>query len=312
MTELVPFRQGRFADLSEVPRLPHPYFDAPLESVVVRTDAFGETAARYRRHGAGPPLLLIHGLMTSSYSWRYVLEPLGRSYTLFCPDLPGAGATSKPRADYSASNTARWVAAFQEAVGIRGCRTIGNSLGGYVCMQLALADPGAMSRLVNLHSPGFPELRLWALRTLLGIPGARALLSGIVRLRPLRWAHRNVHYRDETLKSLEEARTYAAPLSTREGAAAFASILAESVDPAEMRAFQAVLTSRKAAGQGFPVPLQLVYAAQDPMVPPRFGPAFAEAIPDAEFVLLENASHFAHIDATTDFLAAVEPFLGGD
>jgi pimeloyl-ACP methyl ester carboxylesterase len=177
-------------------------------------------------------------------------------------------------------------------------------------MQLALLDPGAMSRLVNLHSPGFPEARLWALRALLSIPGVKALLARIVRIDPVRWAHRNVHYYDESLKSLEEARTYAAPLATPEGAAAFASILRESVDPGEMRRFHRVLAARR-EGDGFPIPLQLLYAEEDPMVPASFGPRFAAAIPDAEFVTLKEASHFAHVDATAAFVDVVLPFLEG-
>lgn len=310
MTAVVPFRQGRFADLPDAPRVGHPYFDAPLETVTVTTGAFGETTAAYRVHGDGPPLLLVHGLMTSSYSWRYVLEPLGRRFRVYCPDLPGAGATSKPVADYSAAATARWVGAFQEAVGIRGCPTVGNSLGGYVCMHLALQDPAAMSQLVNLHSPGFPEPRLWALRCALSIPAVRAVLARVIRWRPLRWTHRNVHYFDESLKSLEEARTYAAPLLDPAGTKAFMCILKDSMNPAEMTRFQASL-GRLRGGRGFPIPLQLLYAPRDPMVPASFGPRFSAAIPDADFRILENASHFAHVDNPAAFLAAALGFLEG-
>jgi pimeloyl-ACP methyl ester carboxylesterase len=74
----VPFRHGRFDDLPERPRVPHPYFDARTERVRVTTPELGTLAARVRIHGSGPPLLLVHGLMTSSYSWRYVLAPLGQ------------------------------------------------------------------------------------------------------------------------------------------------------------------------------------------------------------------------------------------
>ena len=71
-----PFRRGRFEDLPERPRIPHD-FDAdarrrPIDEVA----PFGEMKVHYRELGEGPPLLLIHGLMTSSYSWRYVLGPL--------------------------------------------------------------------------------------------------------------------------------------------------------------------------------------------------------------------------------------------
>ncbi len=310
MADLVPFRQGRFADLPDAPRVPHPYFEAPLERVQVTTAAFGSTTGAYRVHGEGPPLLLVHGLMTSSYSWRYVLEPLGRRFRLYCPDLPGSGESSKPPAEYTAENTARWVGAFQEAVGIRGCATVGNSMGGYVCMHLALLDPGAMSRLVNLHSPGFPELRLWALRALLSVPGGRALLAALVRFDPVRWTHRNVHYFDESLKSLEEARTYAAPLTTPEGRDAFGRILRDTMNPGEMGRFQSALAGLRDVG-GFPIPLQLLYAERDPMVPASFGPRFATAIPDAEFAVLKDASHFAHVDAPEAFLEAAVPFLSG-
>jgi hypothetical protein len=87
----VPFRRGRFEDLPQRPRLPHPYFEARVERVPVTMARLGTLAARVRVYGSGPPLLLVHGLMTSSYSWRHVLEPLGTHFTLYAPDLPGAG-----------------------------------------------------------------------------------------------------------------------------------------------------------------------------------------------------------------------------
>src|SRR5690606_18494790 len=157
------------------------------------------------------------------------------------------------------------------ALGIRGCAAIGNSMGGYLCMRLALRDPEALGPLVNLHSPGVPLLRLYALRTVLSAPGSHRLLRFLVHRDPERWVHRNVHYYDESLKSREETREYAEPLATDAGVAAFARILHETLDPAEMRAFVERLRLLSEAGQPFPVPLMLVYAAQDPMVPPSVG-----------------------------------------
>src|SRR5271165_3528356 len=59
----VPFRRGRFEDLTRQPRLPHPYFDVPAERVQVTTPELGTLGAEVRVHGSGPPLLLVHGLM---------------------------------------------------------------------------------------------------------------------------------------------------------------------------------------------------------------------------------------------------------
>ncbi|MCP4867238.1 MAG: alpha/beta fold hydrolase [Proteobacteria bacterium] len=128
------------------------------------TPAWGSIEVAWRQAGSGPPLLLVHGLMTSSYSWRYVLEPLGEHFTLYAPDLPGSGASAMPAGPYDPGTLAAWIGQFQSMLGIRGCPVIGNSLGGYLSMRLALDDPGSMARLLNLHSPGVPELRLKALR----------------------------------------------------------------------------------------------------------------------------------------------------
>jgi pimeloyl-ACP methyl ester carboxylesterase len=306
---VTPFRQGRFEHLPRDPRIAHPYFQTRAEEVPVHTPALGRVRAHVRVYGSGPPLLLVHGLMTTSYSWRYVLEPLGKRFTLYVPDLPGAGRTDRvnDRA-YHPEAIAQWLGALQRALGIRGERVIGNSMGGYLCMRLALSDPDAISRFVCAHAPGVPESRLVLLRAALAVPGARRLLSHIIRRDPLRWAYANVHYWDESLKSVEEAHEYGDPLTTPEGADAFVKHLAETMALGPICEFQSALRNRRSRGEPFPVPMLLIYARRDPMVPPRFGPVFAERT-GAPIVWLEEGSHFAHVDAVERFLPPVLEFL---
>lgn len=307
MTSLAPFRQLPFADVPERPRLPHPYFETRAETVDVESRAFGRVRTHLRVHGQGPPLLLVHGFMTTSYSWRYALAPLGERFTLYIPDLPGAGRSEKPDRPYTPDALAEHLGALLGALSLRGVPAIGNSLGGYLCMHVAMRDPGALSRLVNLHSPGIPTARMRALRVALdALPLWKRAVSLAVRGDPERWVHRNVHYYDETLKSREEHREYAAPLRTPEGLAAFLRMLDESVDIRAMARFEA----RLRAG-GFPIPLQLVYARRDPMVPPDVGRRLAALVPRAELVWLDEASHFAHVDATARFVEVALPFLEG-
>jgi pimeloyl-ACP methyl ester carboxylesterase len=300
-----PFQQLPFADVPDAPRQPHGYFATDARDVVVETPALGRVRTHVRVHGAGPPLLLVHGFMTSSYSWRYALAPLGARFTLYVPDLPGAGRSDKPDRPYTPEALAEHLGALVDVLGLRGAPAIGNSLGGYLCMQLALRDPRALSRLVNLHSPGVPTVRMRALRVALDVlPGWKRLVSLAVRRDPEHWVHRNVHYFDETLKSREEHREYAAPLRTDAGLAAFLRMLDETVDVRAMARFVRTLRSTR-----FPIPLQLVYARRDPMVPPSVGARLARLVPGAELVWLDQASHFAHVDATERFADAVLPFL---
>ena len=305
-----PFRRGKFSELPELPRVPHPFAQTKLERVPVTTDELGACTAAVRTYGSGPPLLLVHGLMTTAYSWRYVLEPLGAKWTLYMPDLPGNGDSDRPQdRAYHPEAMAVWLGAVQRALGIRGCPVIGNSMGGYLCMRLALRDPGAMSRLVNEHSPGIPEARLWALRIGLGVPGVKSAVAAVARRTHERWVHRNVHYWDESLKSREEARIYGGQLATRDGSRAFVKHLAETMAIGPIREFTRELRARQARGECFPVPLMLLYASRDPMVPPRFGEEFARLIPDAAFVKMSEGSHFAHVDAPQVFLPPVVEFL---
>jgi pimeloyl-ACP methyl ester carboxylesterase len=172
-----------------------------------------------------------------------------------------------------------------------------------LCMRAALLDAGAFSRVVDVHSPGPPAFRYAALHARLSLPPLRAILSAWVRRAPRKWAHKNVHYYDESLKSLEEAAEYGDPLATPDGAAAFIGHLRDVFAPSELRAFM------RALEQPFPVPLLFVYSRQDPLVPPSIGELLHQKVPEAPLVWLEKTSHFAHVDTPEAVLQAILPFL---
>jgi pimeloyl-ACP methyl ester carboxylesterase len=113
-----------------------------------------------------------------------------------------------------------------------------------------------------------------------------------------------VHYFDESLKSREEHREYATPLATPAGRKTFYRHLRDALDSREMSRFRKQLRAKT-----FPIPLMLVYAERDPMVPPAVGDKLRALVPAAQFVRLPDASHFAHVDAAPRFVSAIDPFL---
>ncbi len=50
---------------------------------------------RYLRAGSGPPLLLLHGFMAYSFSWRFNMEALSQHFTVYAIDLPGCGFSQR-------------------------------------------------------------------------------------------------------------------------------------------------------------------------------------------------------------------------
>jgi pimeloyl-ACP methyl ester carboxylesterase len=172
-------------------------------------------------------------------------------------------------------------------------------------MRAVLADPGVFGRLLNLHSPGILEPRLRALAFATSIPGTRAAFAWYLRRDPLRFVHKNVHYYDEQLKSVEEAHQYGDPLRTVEGSRAFANILGDVLAPRELTEFARALE----ATRPFPIPLLLLYARTDPMVPPWIGPRLHALVPSAELRFIENSSHFAHVDTPDLVLEEISRFF---
>jgi len=307
-----PFEQVPFDDLPQCPRLAHPYYEADTEDVEVDSAAFGRVGVRVVSYGRreAPPLLLVHGLMTSSYSWRYLLEPLADRFRMIAPDLSGSGRSDRlPDRAHSPRALATFLGELQDTLGLRGCLAAGNSLGGYICMQRALAEPSSFARLVAIHPPAVVQPRLVALHLALRVPGVAAGLSRFVRHDPLRWAHKRVHYYDETLKSLEEAHEYGDPLATRAGAQSFVRDLADALDPRALHAFTRELERRRETGAGFPVPVMLAYSRQDPTISPKVGDELRQLVPDAEFHWLPRTSHFAQVDVPELLAPLLSEFL---
>jgi pimeloyl-ACP methyl ester carboxylesterase len=115
---------------------------------------------RFLHGGMGPPLLLIHGLLGYSFSWRRNLAALAQRATVFAPDLLGAGLSQRvPGLDCSMSGIAGRVLRFLDAQGIESFDLLGTSHGGAIAMTLAamLAENRTVSvRRLILVDPAHP------------------------------------------------------------------------------------------------------------------------------------------------------------
>lgn len=92
----------------------------------------------YSRAGAGPPLLLLHGLLGGSFCWRRNMEALSHSHTVFAIDLPGHGESDAARhLDCSMPAQAGRVSALLEHFKLEEVDVVGASWGGAIAMLLA-------------------------------------------------------------------------------------------------------------------------------------------------------------------------------
>ncbi len=281
----------RFTELPELPPRAHDFSTLERRSVAVPVPGRAPVKLSYVTKGQGPLLLLVHGLLTSAYSWRYVISPLAREHTVVAVDLPGAGASDAP-ADYSASpqSLAELLDGFVKALGHERAYVVGNSMGGYVTLWWALKHPERFERLFIIHSPGFPELRLYALHGLLSL-GFRWLLKWLTRDSE-QFALDNCHYHDPSLISREQTREYGAQLADDARRECFRRNLWETMSPWTMRQLPAAVRACAKVPK-----TKLLWATEDALVSPKFGPRYQALLGGAELVWLEQSSHFTQVDS---------------
>jgi pimeloyl-ACP methyl ester carboxylesterase len=103
---------------------------------------------RYLRAGSGPPLLLLHGFMAYSFSWRFNMEALSQHFTVYAIDLPGCGFSQRTDdPECSLAGDAKGVLRFMDHLGLQQADVLGTSRGGGVAIVVAALAPQRIRRL---------------------------------------------------------------------------------------------------------------------------------------------------------------------
>jgi pimeloyl-ACP methyl ester carboxylesterase len=138
----------------------------------------------YTRTGTGAPLVLLHALGSDRSVWRPVIPALADTFDVIAVDLPGFGDSPLPR-DPSPVGLALHVAELLEELGIVEPHVAGNSLGGWVALELAATRPVASLALLapaglwRRHTPRYVRSSLRATRWLaVHVPGLLSRMVG--------------------------------------------------------------------------------------------------------------------------------------
>jgi 4,5:9,10-diseco-3-hydroxy-5,9,17-trioxoandrosta-1(10),2-diene-4-oate hydrolase len=109
----------------------------------------GHERMRYLRSGSGLPMLLIHGLLGYSFSWRFNLASLAEFREVFAPDLLGTGFSDRAaNLDCRAETCARCLLQFMDGAGADEFDLLGTSHGGGVATIIAALAPERVRKLV--------------------------------------------------------------------------------------------------------------------------------------------------------------------
>jgi pimeloyl-ACP methyl ester carboxylesterase len=188
------------------------FVEAPQRGAGIRTED-EMTQLAFDRLGAGQPLVLLHGLGLSRRSWDPVVTALAQRFDVIAVDLPGFGDSAPLPAEVEPTPAALAAAVDRllDGLGINRPHVVGNSLGGWVALELAGIRPVASLTLLSPaglwrdRTPMYARASLLASRWLAHHLGG--LLSWLARYRAARVLIHGQTHGKPTQLTADQART---------------------------------------------------------------------------------------------------------
>ncbi len=258
-----------------------------------------------RRGDGGPPVVLLHGLGGSRFTYRFWVPPLARDHRVLAVDLKGFGAAPKPRdRRYTIHEQADLVHDLFLREDLREAILVGHSYGGAVAMAVALRlldeGEGRLRALVVVAGAVLPQ-RLPRHLALGRIPLLGALFTHLVPARLLVREGLKIAVHDPASITPEQVEGYAAPLRTPGARHALRWTLHHLV-PEDVPAFVARYPE-------VDVPALLLWGEHDRVVPPEIGRRLRLLLPRARLVVLPGIGHIPPEEAPEESLAVLRDFL---
>ena len=263
----------------------------------------------YRIAGSGPAILMIHGVGDSSATWSTVHAKLAKRFTVIAPDLLGHGDSDKPRADYSLAAFANGMRDLLSALGIERVTIIGHSLGGGIAAQFAYQYPHYVERVVLVASGGVstgvsPALRLAALPMGAEALAALRIPGAMTSLRLFGRAAKTVLGSTQIGRDLPDLLDLVERLRDPAALSAFSHTLRGVVD-----GHGQFVTMLDRSYLMESVPKQLIWGADDPIIPASHARLAHEAMLGSQLEIFENSGHMPHHDHPDRFVETVERFI---
>jgi pimeloyl-ACP methyl ester carboxylesterase len=279
---------GAFADIS---------FEITGDVEAGSESVLFDTRIHYVDEGEGTPLLLVHGIGQSLYTWHNSISFFAsHGYRVIAPDLAGHGYSAHPNIYYTVEEQFLVLRALLDALGIETACVAAFSTGCLSAVCLAAENPDMVSRMA-LVSPGGPNecypffvraLTTWMghrlMRFLISEGSMKTLLHGM--------------YFDATKLTDDVAAGYAQPFKNTEVRETLVMTLLHFDD-----------TYARALLKGIRQPTLVFSGMDDHIHPDEMVRVYAVTIPGARHIRLRNCGHFVHEEKHAKFNAEALAFF---
>jgi len=262
------------------------------------------TALYAEETGEGRPLILLHGLGGSLFTWRHVVAALSREHRVIALDMKGFGQSDKPFDEhYSAADQAALVSAFIRKRGLSGVTLVGHSFGGVVALRTArdfAREPGVITRLVVMDTPALQQ-DLSDGSWFFSVPGLPYVAMAVTPPDFMTRMMLRLVSAPGRVVPESDVRGYAAPfydLGSRHAFIATGQSIVDTNGPKMGLAYR-----------GIAHPTLIVWCRRDRIVPIATGRRLARVLPNARLAILGKCNHLPQDEVPGALLSTLMPFL---
>jgi pimeloyl-ACP methyl ester carboxylesterase len=260
----------------------------------------------YRDEGAGPVIVLIHGVLVDGSVWSRVVPQLASDARCIVPDLPLGSHRTPMRegADLSPPGVATLIAELLERLDVDDVTLVGNDTGGALCQLVAAHHPDRVGRLVLTNCDAFenfpPPAFRPVVRALARVPGAVAALDLLGRPRALR--RRAMAIMPLTVEPIpdELVKAWLAPLRDPRVRRDLVKLMRGMSSEHTLEAAKRLRVFHR--------PALIVWGKRDAFFPIKDAERLAATVPDARVELIENARTFVQLDAPDRLAELISEF----
>lgn len=250
----------------------------------------------YSDRGAGPPLVLLHGGMDDSRSWRWQVDELSDEFRVLAWDAPGCGRSSEPPETWRMPEYAECLKAWLDAVGVQQPNLLGLSWGSTIALELYRRHPTVPRSLVFASAYAG-----WA--GSLPPEEVEARLESVLAGADLS--------REELLKGWPGLISPAASPELVEELITNWADNSGLVHPAGYRAMAHSMAEADLRGvlPRIEIPTLLLYGELDQRSPLPIAEALRARIPGAKLVVIPGVGHVSNAEAPDEFNTQVRKFI---
>jgi pimeloyl-ACP methyl ester carboxylesterase len=252
--------------------------------------------------GDGPPLLFLHGLGGLWQNWLLNLPAFFGSHRVIAPDLPGFGGSEMPSGRISIQGFARVIDALCERLEISNPVVIGNSMGGFIGAELALAFPTRVRKLVLISAAGISAENMWR-EPIMAIGRLMAVGTARVGVKQLPVVNRPRLRRAALQLVIRYPERLSVPLATE--------LVVGPGTPGFVGGLDAVLGySFRDRLPEIEIPVQIVWGRNDILIPVEDAYEFKRLIgSNARLEIFDDTGHLAMLERPSRFNALLADFI---